>query len=60
MYYQCGMFYSLYREYEFKILRIIVKLAYLGIYFTEKRARRRLNVTYSTVEIATFQLFFQL
>ncbi len=35
---QCGMFYSLYREYELKILRVSVKLAYLGIYFTEKHA----------------------
>ncbi len=33
---QCGMFYSLYREYELKILRVSVKLAYLGSYFTER------------------------
>ncbi len=39
---QCGMFYSLYQEYELKILRVSVKLAYLDIYFTEKHARRRL------------------
>ncbi len=37
---QCGMFYSLYWVYELKILRISVKLAYLGIYYTEKHARR--------------------
>ncbi len=60
MYKQCGMVYSLYREHELKILRASVRLAYLGIYFTEKHARRRLNVTYSIVEIVTFQLFFQL
>ncbi len=34
---------SLYREYELKILRISVELAYLGIYFTEKHAKRRLT-----------------
>ncbi len=36
---QCGMFYSLYREDELKIILISVKLAYLGIYFAEKHAR---------------------
>ncbi len=36
-----GIFYSFYREYELKILRVSVKLAYLDIYFTEKHARRR-------------------
>ncbi len=35
---QCGMFYSLDWEYEFRILRISVKLPYPGIYFTEKHA----------------------
>ncbi len=34
---QCDMFFSLYREYEFKILRIFVKLAYPRIYFIEKQ-----------------------
>ncbi len=38
---QCGMFYSLYWEYELKVLHVSVKLAYLGIYFTKKHARRR-------------------
>ncbi len=55
---QCDKFYSLHREYEFKILRVSVKLAYLGIYFTKKHARWQL-VTYSIADIATFQLFFQ-
>ncbi len=45
---QCGMFYSLYWEYELKILRISVKLDYLGIYFTEKHARRRLTFSPGT------------
>ncbi len=35
---QCGVFYSLYRDYELKILRVNVKLAYLGIYFIGKHA----------------------
>ncbi len=35
---QCRTFYSLYWEYELKILRVSVKLYYLGIYFTEKHA----------------------
>ncbi len=39
---QCGMFYTLRHEYELKILRVSLKLAYLGIYFTEKHARWRL------------------
>ncbi len=39
----CCMFYSLYREYELKILRISVKLAYLGIYLTEKHVRQWLT-----------------
>ncbi len=55
---QCGMFCSLYWEYELKILLVSVKLAYSGNYFTEKHARRQLNMTYSIAEIATFQLFF--
>ncbi len=54
------MFYSLYWEYELKILLVSVKLAYLGNYFTKKHARLATYVTYSIVEIATFQLFFQL
>ncbi len=37
---QCRMFYSLYRQYELKILCISVRLAYLGMHFTEKHARR--------------------
>ncbi len=41
---QCGMFYSLYQEYDLKILRVSVKLVYLGIYFTEKHARQRLDL----------------
>ncbi len=32
---QCDKFYSLYQEYELKILHVGVKLAYLCIYFTE-------------------------
>ncbi len=44
---KCGMFCSLYWEYELKILCLSVKLAYLGIYFTEKHAR--LWVTWLTV-----------
>ncbi len=40
---QCGMFYSLYREYELTRLCVSVKLAYLSIYFTEKHTRRQLK-----------------
>ncbi len=40
---QCGMLYSLYWEYELKILRVSVKLAYLSIYFTKKHAWWRLT-----------------
>ncbi len=40
---QSGMFYSFYWEYELKILRVSVKMAYLGIYFTENYAKRRLT-----------------
>ncbi len=54
---QYGMFYSFYWYYELKIIHVSVKRAYLGIYFIEKRTKRRLN---SIVEIAIFQLFFQL
>ncbi len=40
---QCGMFYSLYWEYELNILLVSVKLAYLGNYFIEKHARWQLT-----------------
>ncbi len=35
---QCGMLYSPYGDCELKILRVSVKLAYQGIYFTEEHA----------------------
>ncbi len=54
------MVFSLYREYELKILRVNVKLTYLGISFTEKHAGWRLMWLNNIVEIAIFQLFFQL
>ncbi len=54
------MFFSLYWDYELKVLLVSVKLANLGNYFTEKHASRATYMTYSIVEIATFQLFFQL
>ncbi len=56
---QCGMFYSLYQEYELKILRVSVKLAYRGLFY-QKTCKSATYVTYSIVEIATFQLFFQI
>ncbi len=40
---KCGMFYSLYWEYELKILLVSVKLAYMGKYFTENHARQQLT-----------------
>ncbi len=40
---QCGVFSSLYWDYELKILHFRVKLAYLGVYFTEKHGRQRLT-----------------
>ncbi len=57
---QCAMFYSLYREYELKILCVSVKLAYLGVYFERKTYKMATYVTYSIVEIKTFQSVFQL
>ncbi len=42
-YNQCGIFYLLYRDCELKILCVGVKLAYLGVYFTEKHAKWRLT-----------------
>ncbi len=43
MHNQFVMFYSLYQEYELKILCVSVKLADLGIYFIEKHAQWRLH-----------------
>ncbi len=56
---QCGMFYSLYREDELKILGVSVKVAYLRFYF-RKACKAAIYVTYSIVEIATFQLCLQI
>ncbi len=50
------MFYSLYRERELKIL----KTGLPGYLFYRKTYQASTCVTYSIVEIATFQLFYQL
>ncbi len=57
MHNQCGVLYLLYRHYDLKILHVSVKLAYLGIYFTEKHARWRLTRLNSIVEVAISVVF---
>ncbi len=54
---QWGMFYSLYWEYELKILLVSVKLAYLGSYFTEKHARRQLTWLTALLRLQHFSCF---
>ncbi len=54
---QCGMFYSLYWKYELKILRISVKLAYQGIYFTKTQARQRFTWLTVLLRLQHFSCF---
>ncbi len=54
---QCGMFYSLYWEYELKVLLISVKLAYLGNYFIEKEARQQLTWLTVLLRLQHFSCF---
>ncbi len=55
---QCGMFYSLYWEYELKILRVNVKLIIRGIYCTEKYARQRLMRLTVLLRLQHFSCFY--
>ncbi len=54
---QCSMFYSLYWEYELKILHISAKLAYQSIYFTEKHARWRFTWLTILLRLQHFSCF---
>ncbi len=54
---QRSIFYSLYWEYELKILHVTVKLAHLDIYFTEKLARRRLTWLTVLLRLQHFSCF---